>query len=1036
MAIQKQAVNVPFALGLDTKTDDKQVSLGKFLALANSVFDKQGLLQKRNGYGHLASLPDATNSYLTTFTGNLTAIGTSINAYNEANHTWISKGQIQPLSLSTLPLIRNNVNQLQVDTAVAPNGLVCTAYTEFDGSTTSYKYAVADSVTGQNILAPAIIPAAESGTINTPPRVFVVGNYFIILFGANVSGSEHLHYFPVALTSPSTTLVPVEISGSFAKGTQGVAFDGTIGYSGNLYIAWNGGAFSGIRATYLDVNLALASSVILDAAHSATIISLASDVTVQNLWVSYYDSATSNAYTLLSNQFLTGLVLGPTQFLTTATIANLTTSSSQDLLEAYYEVSNSYSYDSSIPTNFIAVKFVSSTGIVGPQHVVKRSVGLASKVFWYNGKTYLLSVYSSPFQPTYFLLQVTGNGNATLCSKLAYSNGGGYLTLGLPGVSLNDSVAQIGYLFKDLVEAQAPASIQSIGLKAPQVYSQTGINLSSFSFGTATLNSVEIGNILNLTGGFVTAYDGYLPVESGFFVWPDSVEVTGSTMGGSLTAQQYYYVATYEWTDNQGNAIRSAPSLPVTVTNTGSTSSNIIDVPSLRLTEKTANPVKIVIYRWSTANQVYYQVTSITSPLLNPNILTIDSVSFIDTQADSAIVGNNILYTTGGVIENISPPATDIMTLFDNRLWLVDSEDRNLLWFSKQVIEATPVEMSDLSTIYVAPTIAAQGSTGPITALSAMDDKLIIFKKDAIYYINGTGPDNTDSDNQYSQPIFVTSNVGCADPRSIVLTPQGLQFQSDKGIWLLGRGLDTQYIGSPVEEFTQFDKEFSVQPLANSAVSVPGTNQIRFTMSTGSTLMYDTYYGQWGTFTGVPAVASTLFQGMHTYIDKFGRAYQETQGLYLDGSNPVLMNFTTSWLNLAGLQGYQRAYFFYLLGTFITPHKLQLGIAYDYNPAVTQVSTISPTNYSTAFGAGPSQSPFGQGTPFGGPSTLENWRVFLAQQRCQAFQITLQELYDGSQGVPAGAGLTLSGITIVTGFKKGFRPIGQGHSVGGGQNSG
>ena len=56
------------------------------------------------------------------------------------------------------------------------------------------------------------------------------------------------------------------------------------------------------------------------------------------------------------------------------------------------------------------------------------------------------------------------------------------------------------------------------------------------------------------------------------------------------------------------------------------------------------------------------------------------------------------------------------MALFDTRLWMVDAEDQNLLWFSKQVIEATPVEMSDLLTMYIAPTTSSEGNTGPITA--------------------------------------------------------------------------------------------------------------------------------------------------------------------------------------------------------------------------------------------------------------------------------------------------------------------------------
>jgi hypothetical protein len=314
-----------------------------------------------------------------------------------------------------------------------------------------------------------------------------------------------------------------------------------------------------------------------------------------------------------------------------------------------------------------------------------------------------------------------------------------------------------------------------------------------------------------------------------------------------------------------------------------------------------------------------------------------------------------------------------------------------------------------------------------------MDDKLIIFKKNAIYYINGSGPDNTGNNNQYSQPIFITSTVGCDNQQSIVFMPEGLMFQSQKGIWLLSRGLETQYIGAPVEAFNS--------SVVESAINVPETNQVRFTLNTGETLMYDYFYSQWGTFVGAPGISSCVFQGLHTFLNSFGQVYQENPGSYLDGSNPVLLGLTTSWFNLAGLQGYQRAYFFYLIGQYLTPHKLQLSIAYDYNSAPSQTSLISPTNYSQPYGgANPnpgdgtdSQDPYGQLALYGGETNVEQWRVFLTKQRCQSFQISLQEIYDPSFGVTAGAGLTLSGINLVYGIKKGFRPISAAHSIGGGQ---
>jgi hypothetical protein len=301
-----------------------------------------------------------------------------------------------------------------------------------------------------------------------------------------------------------------------------------------------------------------------------------------------------------------------------------------------------------------------------------------------------------------------------------------------------------------------------------------------------------------------------------------------------------------------------------------------------------------------------------------------------------------------------------------------------------------------------------------------MDDKLIIGKQNALLYINGSGPDNTGKNSQFSEPIFITSTVGCTNQKSIVLMPKGLMFQSDKGIWLLGRGLDTEYIGAAVEDFT-------LGATVLSAVNVPETNQVRFTLDTGITLMYDYFYGQWSTFVGVPSVSSCIFQTAHTFINASGAVYQESPGTYLDGSNPVLMSFKTGPLLLGKLQNYQRAYFFYLLGTYLSPHKLQVLMTYDYETAPSQSVLISPNNFSPTYGL---PSPYGQGNPYGGPKNGESWRVFLDKQKCMAFAIEIQEIYDPSFGVVAGAGFTLSGLNVVCAFKKQYRPQSAAESAG------
>ncbi len=1022
---QKQTVNINFSQGINTKVDPWQVPVGQFELLQNSIFQKGGMLQKRNGYGLLTSQnPDS--SYLTTLNGNLMSIGSTVNAYSSSLNQWISKGTLSPCSLDVLPLIRNNYNQTQSDTVIA-NGLVLTTFTQNTGSATQYLYVLADVETGQNIIEPTLIVPLTTGAISGSSRVFVVGNYFVIVSQVLVGGITSLQYTSISILNYTLVSSPQSVSAdNYVPISSNPGWDGAVS-NDTLVLAYNsttGG--QGIHVASLSqqqVALNTSTAVIhsfTNAAYIGAIVSVCVDMTSNPniFYISFWNNATSNGYTaavfigfgIITTQFT------PQQIITTTVISNLASAAQNNSCLVFSEVVHAYSYDSAIPTHFINGITVSSTGTVGVQYVVIRSVGLASKAFVVNGAIYFLSAYQSPFQPTYFLI----NGSTSIAAapiivaKLAYENGGGYVVLGLPSVTISDNIAQISYLFKDLVEALNTLNNPQ-QTTAGGIYSQTGINLVSFAIGTMAIDSADIAQNLHISGGYLSQFDGYLPVEHNFFLWPDSVEVTTSAAGGALRAQTYFYQVTYEWSDNQGNIYRSAPSIPVSVVTTGATSSNTINVPNLRLTAKVANPVKIVIYRWSTRNQVYNQITSITVPILNST--TTDSMTpYVDTVDDDAYVGNNIIYTTGGVVEDINAPSSDIITIFDTRLWLVDNEDRNLLWVSKQVIEATPVEMSDLFTIFVAPNTGTEASTGPITAIAPMDDKLIIFKENAIYYINGVGPNNLGQTSvgcslgNYSQPTFVTATVGSTNQKSIVLTPDGLMFQSNKGIWLLSRSLQADYVGAPVESFND--------SIVTSANVIPETNYVLFTLDTGQMLMFDYYYKQWGTFVGARAISSTIYNGLHTILTPEGAVLQETPNQFLDNSSPVLMQFTTSWLNLASLQGYERFYSFYLLAKYLTPHKLNVQVAYNYNSSIQHARLINPTNFSPVV-----PSPFGVPTPYGSPGYKEQWRVDAKRQLCESFQLTITEVFDASFGVVAGAGFTMSGITCEVGIKKATKPM-------------
>lgn len=991
MALQKVPLLVTFGQGLDSSTDKNQVDAGNFLRLENTTFDVGGLLKKRPGFPKLTTLPDATSTTLTTLGGNLLATGQQLRAYSADTNVWLDQGKLQPVDVVGKPLIRNSQSQVGPDSVTTSQGLTCLTYTE---SAQQY-YQISDSNTGQ-----VIVPRVALEVGGTHPRVFLLGPNFVITYMVLITATPHLRFIAVPVVNPTRPTAPADISTTVKSLNAG--YDGFVA-NNTLYVSYAGSDSGGAIRTSLVTQTLGVSSPLITAGHDADRLTITADNsgTTPVLWIAWHNATTNNSHVMAISAALLN-ILAPVQFATGLTINELTSIAQSGKATIFAQVTNTVVALGSIRSDYVVIRTCTLAGTLSTAYTLARGVGLATKAYFGTAtNAYVGLVYAGSLQPTYFISDVLGN----VVAKLAYQNGGGYAaTQVLPSVTGYNGVYYYAYLLKDLLVSvnKTQGAATSSG-----IYTQTGINQATISINKTLQYSSEIAGSLQLTGGFVWQYDSNKPVELGFHLYPEGLISATATTGGNLTAQQYYYSFCYEWTDAAGQLHRSAPSVPVGVVTTGTTSSNTVNVPTLRLTYKTGvNNVRLVGYRWSTGQQSYYQFTSISSPTINDT--TVDFLAVTDTLADASILGNTLLYTTGSVLENIAAPPSVASTLYKNRMIVIDAEDRNLLWYSKQVLSNTPVEFTDLQTIYVAPTAGSQGSTGDCTALAAMDDKLIIFKQNAIYYVTGTGPDITGANNDFSDPVYITAAVGCFNPASIVLTPEGLMFESDKGIWLLARNLSTGFIGVNVQDQTNNNSVVS-------ALSVPGTNEIRFALSNSTTIVFDYYYKQWATYVGISNISGTLYQGKHTILNNLGKVLQQSTTSYLDDTSPVLMAFTTAWLKVTGLQGLQRAYNFFMLSNYATPHKINIGVAYDYNASLSQVTTLIPSNKKLLYG---SDTVYGGSSPFGGDSDVEQFRVFLDRQKCQSLSVTVSEVYDASLGLAAGAGLTISGLNFTMGGKK------------------
>lgn len=647
-----------------------------------------------------------------------------------------------------------------------------------------------------------------------------------------------------------------------------------------------------------------------------------------------------------------------------------------------YEVQATQTHD-----HYVKQNTGTAAGAVGTPSVFKRSVGLAAKSFRLGGENFSVLVYGSALQSTYFV----ADSDANIVAKMQP---------GLAGSIVSTSVLPTSWVLS-ASEAFIPSLIKTRNAADNGTFfSLLGINKLIVDMEpTHKYTDTLFADNLHIAGGYLQMYDGSSVVEHGFHVFPEAATLSSAaTSGGFMSDGSYGFQVVYKWTDNVGQDHRSAPSVDFTyeLAGGGSTQTVTIKVPTLRLTQK--SDVIIELYQTEDDGTQYY----LTNTVLND--VTQDFLTITASKADATLITQEALYTTGNVLENIAPPSVSVIGTHTaaNRLVVV-GEESNKIIYSKIRFDGKPVEFSDALQKDIDPI------GGIITAIASMDEKLVVFERQAILYIGGAGPLNTGEQDTYTEPERISIDVGCIDPVSVVLVPQGLMFKSVKGIYLLGRDLSVQYIGADVEAYNSLT--------ITSAELVPAYNEARFTTSGGDCLVYNYFTATWATNSNFQGRSAAIIGDTYHYVRSDGQVFSETTEGFSDNGSSINIDVETGWINLTPLQGFQRLYKILVLADYKSPHLLKVEIAYDYNDAVIQSVIIDPEDFleGTAYG---DDSPYGSGTPYGGTGNAYYARIDVKRQKCTAFKLRITDL----QAV-TGEGLSLSGFTLQIGAKKGTNKL-------------
>lgn len=1024
MPLQKQNFFLSLAQGVDTKSDPKQVIPGKLLVLENGIFTSPKEIRKRNGYGALslniqnnisfdyqATVPATmeNGNFLASF-NNEVVLNDQFNlySYSDGLAKWIYKDQNTIDQLSVTSILRNTNSQTLADSAINPNGLQMFAWEDSSGES---RLSIIDTQTGQVIIGDKeIVPSGGGDTLK--PKCVYINNTLLVFYLDNSSGMElfYITYNNGVFSSPVSVASDVNVTNN--------NYDVMV-FNNKLYLTYNTNAGS-IKTTYFTMHLA-STVVFTKAGESASnCITIFPDLN-GNIWVAY--ATATNGKRFVFNNTLTVTILAPANFVTKSDIYNITGFGDSDSAFVFYDVLGAADVNGKYSDAQVSLSRIFLVGGPSGELLFLRSAALQSKAFSIisNGVyvPHLVLTHDSALQPTYYLCNYYNSEHtsslpsANVAAKIAANLGGGVPAKKSSLSSINFSstnIAQTALLQKDLLYTSTSTS------GTVNTYTQTGIISASFDFTKTNLKTKVLGQNLHISSGILDMYDGSSVVEHNFNLYPEDVSIVVNTSGGNLTdSSSYGYQVTYEWTDNQGQLHRSAPSPVVSIT-TGihsNQSQAVLTIPTLRITSK--SNVIIVVYRTQANGTVYYRLNLPSSPLYNDT--TIDTVTYTDNSSDASIAANEQLYTTGGEVPNSAAPGTSILGEYKNRLILIPSDNPYSWWYSKQVIPGSPVEFSD---IFV-ENIGTDG--GPITAFLQMDSNAIFFKEKNIFYVVGDGPSPSGANNDFTQALAIASDVGCIDQQSLILMPFGAMFKSHKGIYLLSRGLEVDYIGSDVEAFNSIS--------VTSAQLIVETNQVRFTLASGVILVYDYFVKQWSIFTNLNGISSILVDNNFTYLQSNGLTLEETPGVFNDNGTFIKLKLISSWLSLSGIQGFQRIYKALILGQYFGPHKLLVQLSYDFNPINTQQTYIDATQVlnSNIYGNDPL---YGINSPYGGAYPTYQWRIFTERQVCESVQISIEDVqfagtYTNMQGTEVlstyNESLSLSAITLELGIKKGANKL-------------
>jgi hypothetical protein len=501
--------------------------------------------------------------------------------------------------------------------------------------------------------------------------------------------------------------------------------------------------------------------------------------------------------------------------------------------------------------------------------------------------------------------------------------------------------------------------------------------------------------------------------EIGFAHAPTILSAVESHASSALTAGTRSYKCVYEWIDLYGRRHQSAPSAPISVTVSGSTSTVTLSVTSLDISQRQARNtmqfVQLRVYRTVAGGTEYHELV-LTMPTNDAPGSPTGILTYIDAETDASDATEGFVYTDGGVLGNDLAPSARFMCKTEERVWFGGLWDSTIIQCSKVIVPGEPIQCTDDASHQMQ-------LPGPCTGLAYMDGNVVAFTADAIYLVTGDGP-NDQGIGSFPAPRALTRSLGCCDYRSIVETNVGVMFQSNLGFSVVPRGFGpVQYVGAGVQD--EMLEVNDVSPVVLGAISqqTRDNHLARWLIATpGATsglniLTYDIDSNQWfkdtfpsliseiGAFDSLLATgykgASLVLADLSTttvspvWVESNINGFDAAGGLNL----AINQYFETSWIHPFGLGGWGKVNaVLVIVETFGAPQTLTVTVQVDEGTPEVGTWVIAATG--VAYRA-----------------------LYIAARACSAIQIQVS----GDSAAVGGAGFKFISATLEVEASHGIR---------------